>query len=189
MANDKLMTESQGATIIEKLTAIATNISNINQNIQLTSDKVTQMTGYSEPANTGAISASNTLNEAIGKLERKADNNQTNISTVQTDTSLLKNTITTIRFASGTSRTFQFTQRTNYHIFMVFGFVQGVGLVSWTCKIDNTGTLKVFDTLANTEVTQSTISYTVDDSVGTVTISSSVAQWSYLTIIKNAEIT
>ena len=79
MANDKLMTESQGATIIEKLTAIATNISNINQNIQLTSDKVTQMTGYSEPANTGAISASNTLNEAIGKLERKADNNQTNI--------------------------------------------------------------------------------------------------------------
>lgn len=86
MANDKLMTESQGATIIEKLTAIATNISNINQNIQLTSDKVTQMTGYSEPANTGAISASNTLNEAIGKLERKADNNQTNISLLQQKT-------------------------------------------------------------------------------------------------------
>lgn len=123
------------------------------------------------------------------ELTAKEQQNENNISAVQTDTALLKNTITTIRFASGTSRTFQFTQRTNYHIFMVFGFVQGVGLVYWTCKIDNTGTLKVYDTLTNTEVTQSTITYSVSNSIGTVTIQSSVAQWSYLTIIKNAEIT
>ena len=106
MANDKLMTESQGATIIEKLTAIATNISNINQNIQLTSNKVTQMTGYSEPANTGAISASNTLNEAIGKLERKADNNQTNISSVQGEAQTNNITLTDMNgFATGTVKT------------------------------------------------------------------------------------
>lgn len=119
----------------------------------------------------------------------QVETNKTNISNVEKDTSLLKNTITTIRFASGVSRSWQFTQRTNYHIFMVFGFVQGVGLVYWICKIDNTGALKVYDALTNTEVTQSTISYSVADNIGTVTISSSVGQWSYLTIIKNAEIT
>ena len=37
------------------------------------SNKVTAMTGYSEPSSTSAIAATDSLNTAIGKLEKKAD--------------------------------------------------------------------------------------------------------------------
>lgn len=104
-------------------------------------------------------------------------------------TNFLNDNITTYRFASTVSRTINFTQRANYHVFITFGFVQGVGLVSWLCKVDNTSTLHVYDILTGSEVTQSTLTYTTSGSTGTLTISSNVAQWSYLTVIRNAEIT
>lgn len=45
----------------------------------LPSSKITTMTGYSEPQSSGAIATTDSLNQAIGKLERKADTNSTNI--------------------------------------------------------------------------------------------------------------
>ena len=116
--------------------------------------------------------------------------NKNNISALDTNTTLLKNTITTIRFSQGVTRTITFP-RPNYNMFIVFGFVQGVGLVNWDCRSSNDGVLSVRDVLTGSSVTQDTITYTRDLDAGTatVTISSNVNQWSYLTIIKNAEIT
>lgn len=118
------------------------------------------------------------------------ETNKNNISSLNTDTALLKNTITTIRFSQGVTRTITFP-RPNYNMFIVFGFVQGVGLVNWDCRSSNDGVLSVRDVLTASSVTQDTITYTRDLDAGTatVTISSNVNQWSYLTIIKNANIT
>ena len=44
------------------------------------------MTGYEEPSETGAIAETDTVLEAMGKLEKKADTNQTNISSEQAKT-------------------------------------------------------------------------------------------------------
>ena len=41
------------------------------------------MTGYEEPSATGAIAETDTVLEAMGKLEKKADDNQSNISSLQ----------------------------------------------------------------------------------------------------------
>lgn len=41
---------------------------------------INAMTGYSKPSSTSAIGTGDTLNAAIGKLEKKADDNQNNIS-------------------------------------------------------------------------------------------------------------
>lgn len=48
------------------------------------SNAVTAMTGYSMPSSTSAISASDTLNAAVGKLEKGVDVNKTNISSLET---------------------------------------------------------------------------------------------------------
>ena len=79
MANDKLMTYDQGESIKTTLGTIATNITNINKNIELPSNKVTSMLGYTKGSDTSAIGTSDTLNAAIGKLEKRTDNNTTNI--------------------------------------------------------------------------------------------------------------
>ena len=42
------------------------------------------MTGYEEPSETGAIAETDTVLEAMGKLEKKADDNQSNISSINT---------------------------------------------------------------------------------------------------------
>lgn len=83
MATDRLINSTQGDSIISELDNIADKIEGINRDIILPSNQINAMTGYSEPSGTSAITPSNTLNEAIGKLERKADNNTSNISTVQ----------------------------------------------------------------------------------------------------------
>ena len=44
------------------------------------------MTGYTEPSETGAIAATDTVLAAMGKLEKKADDNQSNISLLQQKT-------------------------------------------------------------------------------------------------------
>ena len=84
MANDKLMTYDQGTSMINSLGTIATNITNINKNIELGSNKITSMAEYTEPVNTSAINTNDSLNSAIGKLERKADNIQQEIGNVET---------------------------------------------------------------------------------------------------------
>lgn len=43
---------------------------------------INAMTGYSKPSSTSAIGTGDTLNAAIGKLEKKADDNQNNILTL-----------------------------------------------------------------------------------------------------------
>lgn len=45
---------------------------------------INAMTGYSKPSSTSAIGTGDTLNAAIGKLEKKADDNQSNISLLET---------------------------------------------------------------------------------------------------------
>ena len=87
MATDKLINSTQGDDIVTKLNLIATKIQAINHDVTIPSNQVTAMTGYSKPASTSAIVVGDTLNQAIGKLEKKADNNQSNISSVQNKTS------------------------------------------------------------------------------------------------------
>ena len=61
-------------------------IDSIKYNIKLPSDRVNSMADYSKPSSapaTPAIQQSDTLNQAVGKLEYKADTNQTNISSVE----------------------------------------------------------------------------------------------------------
>ena len=86
MATDRLINSTQGDSIISELDNIADKIEGINRDIILPSNQINAMTGYSEPSGTSAITPSNTLNEAIGKLERKADNNTSNILSLQQKT-------------------------------------------------------------------------------------------------------
>ena len=46
-----------------------TKLKTMIDNTDTTSNKITSMTGYSKPQSTSAITTSDTLNEAIGKLE------------------------------------------------------------------------------------------------------------------------
>ena len=104
-------------------------------------------------------------------------------------TKFLNDNITTYRFTDGLSRTINFS-RYNYNGFLAFGFVQGVGVVFWAGNINSNGNLSVTDMITGNAVTQTTLTYTNNGTSGTLTISSSVQnRWSYLTIIKNAEIT
>lgn len=79
MANDKLMTYDQGESIKTKLTDIANNISNINKNIELPSSKITTMQNYTKGSSTASISPSDSLNQAVAKLENRTDVNENNI--------------------------------------------------------------------------------------------------------------
>ena len=83
MANDKLMTYDQGESIKTKLTDIANNISNINKNIELPSSKITTMQNYTKGSSTASISPSDSLNQAVAKLENRTDVNQNNISLIE----------------------------------------------------------------------------------------------------------
>ena len=103
MAIDRLINSTQGDSIISELGTIATKIQGINRDINLASNQVVSMTGYSEPANTGAIDVNNTLNEAIGKLERKADNLQQN--KIEASDYATQNTGGTVRIWTTTSGT------------------------------------------------------------------------------------
>ena len=75
MAVDKLMNETQGDDIIDRLEEIADKIHDINYGLETSSNKVVSMSGYqkSTAATPGAISPGDTLNEAVGKLEKRID--------------------------------------------------------------------------------------------------------------------
>ena len=81
MATDKLINSSQGDDIITALEGIATAIPSINTTTEIPSSQVVAMTGYakSTAASPAAIATDDTLNVAIGKLEKKVDNNATAI--------------------------------------------------------------------------------------------------------------
>jgi len=73
MATDKLINQTQGDDIINALDDIATNLGNISYGEQTSSDKVVAMTGYQKESTAAAISPGDSLNVAIGKLEKKVD--------------------------------------------------------------------------------------------------------------------
>ena len=75
MATDRLINQTQGEDIIDKLNEIASNVGDIKFGPQVQSSNVVSMTGYAEASTADAISQGDTLNEAIGKLEKKADDN------------------------------------------------------------------------------------------------------------------
>lgn len=78
MATDKLINQSQGDEIIDALDDIATNLGNISYGEQTSSDKVVAMSGYQKASTAEPITQADTLNEAVGKLEKKVDNNTAN---------------------------------------------------------------------------------------------------------------
>ena len=80
MATDRLINKDQGDDIIDALSDIATNINTITYGPQTSADKVVSMTGYAKASAEDAISEGDTLNEAVGKLEKKADDNATAIT-------------------------------------------------------------------------------------------------------------
>ena len=73
MATDRLINQTQGEDIIDQLQDIATKVGAITYGPQTTSDKVVAMTGYAKASTEAVISEGDTLNEAVGKLEKKAD--------------------------------------------------------------------------------------------------------------------
>ena len=77
MATDKLINSTQGDDIIDALDDIATNLGNISYGEQTSSDKVVAMTGYQKESTAAAISPGDSLNVAIGKLEKKVDDKVT----------------------------------------------------------------------------------------------------------------
>jgi len=79
MAVDKLINQTQGDEIIDKLDEIADKIHNVNYGLETTSAGVVQMAGYQKSSETtpGAISQGDTLNQAMGKLEKRIDNDET----------------------------------------------------------------------------------------------------------------
>ena len=77
MATDKLINQSQGDDIINALDDIATNLGNISYGEQTSADKVVAMTGYQKESTAAAISPGDSLNVAIGKLEKKVDDKVT----------------------------------------------------------------------------------------------------------------
>ena len=83
MATDRLINSSQGSDMIAELITIATNISQINKNIDLGANKVTSMAGYALQSDASNITTSDTLNQAMSKLEKRVLDNGNNISTIQ----------------------------------------------------------------------------------------------------------
>lgn len=80
MATDKLINQTQGDDIIEALSDIATNVGNITYGPDLSADQIVAMTGYAKASTAAAVSQGDTLNQAIGKLEKKADDNTSALS-------------------------------------------------------------------------------------------------------------
>ena len=80
MATDKLINHSQGADIIDALDDIASSLGNLSYGEQTSSNKVVAMTGYEKASTAEAISQADTLNEAVGKLEKKVDDNAADIT-------------------------------------------------------------------------------------------------------------
>ena len=70
----------------------------------ITSANVTAMTGYEIAEEADAIETTDTLNEAIGKLEKGVSDNETNISSLQdkTDRIVMDSNETTILYFQGT---------------------------------------------------------------------------------------
>ena len=66
MATDRLINQTQGEDIIDKLNEIASNVGDIKFGPQVPSSNVVSMTGYAEASTADAISQGDTLNEAIG---------------------------------------------------------------------------------------------------------------------------
>ena len=73
----------------------------------ITSANVTAMTGYEIAEETAAIEATDTLNEAMGKLEKGVSDNETNISLLQgkTDRIIMDDTEDTLLFVQATQPT------------------------------------------------------------------------------------
>ena len=78
MAVDKLMNETQGDDIIDRLEEIADKIHDINYGLETSSNKVVSMSGYQKESTAAAISPGDSLNVAVGKLEKKVDDNTAN---------------------------------------------------------------------------------------------------------------
>lgn len=85
MATNKLMNKDQGDTIIAKLDTIANKIQGINRDTIITSEQVTNMTGYQQdsPTTANSILTTDTLNDAIRKLETGVETNESNILSLQ----------------------------------------------------------------------------------------------------------
>lgn len=80
MATDKLINQTQGDDIIDALSDIATNVGNITYGPDLSADQIVAMTGYAKATTAAAVSQGDTLNQAIGKIEKKADDNTSALS-------------------------------------------------------------------------------------------------------------
>lgn len=92
---NKSRTQELITTIRGHLSDIATVLSNLASgdardntkapiNHNQPSSTITAMTGYSKPSSTSAITASDTLNSAIGKLEKGYDNVNATIGDINT---------------------------------------------------------------------------------------------------------
>ena len=97
----------------ETISSISETDGKINvtkQDIAIASNQVTAMTGYTKPSSapaTPAIQPGDTANAAIGKLEYKADVNQTNILSVQERTDQIQPKVSFSVDTSGWYRVFE----------------------------------------------------------------------------------
>ena len=80
MATDRLINQTQGEDIIDRLNEIASNVNDIKFGPQSSSSDVVSMTGYEKASASDSISQGDTLNQAIGKLEYKTDANATAVA-------------------------------------------------------------------------------------------------------------
>ena len=65
----------------------------------LASKDIGAMTGYVKAQTAGAIAASDTLNQAIGKVEKRVDDNETNILNIQDEQAVQNTDIATLKLA------------------------------------------------------------------------------------------
>ena len=121
------------------------------QDIAIASSQVVAMTGYAKPSSapaTPAIQQGDTANEAIGKLEYKADTNQTNI--LYGLNTGVKNLLT-IKSTSKNNGLTSVQQSDGYTV-KITGTPTGGKSVAWTetITISETGTYKLKLTLSGT---------------------------------------
>lgn len=95
MAVDKLINETQGNDIIDKLSDIASKVQGINYGMEVTSNDVVSMSGYQKASTASAISQADSLNEAVGKLEKGLDDKVPNSDLVAVEGMITDNTFST----------------------------------------------------------------------------------------------
>ncbi|MBO7643035.1 MAG: hypothetical protein J6S74_02810, partial [Alphaproteobacteria bacterium] len=96
-------------------TSRTVNSKALSSNVTLTGADVA-VTGYSKPSSTGAIAATDTVNAAIGKLEKALDGKQAsgNYLTAHQDISGKENTSNKVTATSGTGLTNNLTSTSKY---------------------------------------------------------------------------